>query len=94
LFEDHYPATPSLLERARNLAARLFDRPETTMPKERLTHCPETGRNLDGVDIRAHVDNLWPALDARDPRFVEARRRRDLLLAEAARRDADAPTKP
>lgn len=59
------------------------------MARTRLTHCPETGRNLDGIDIRAHVDNLWPNIDEKDPRFGEARRRRDLLLAEHAARQAE-----
>ena len=65
-----------------------------TMPKpDRINICPETGRSLDGLDIRAHVDHLWPQLDEKDPRFVEARKRRDALLAEAAARDLDARTR-
>jgi len=56
------------------------------MPDEILTHCPETGRDLTGVDCKAHADNLWPNLHETDPRFVEARRRRDLVIAEHERR--------
>jgi len=57
---------------------------------DRLTHCPETGRSLEGLDLRAYCNSLWPSIDEKDPRFVEARRRRDLLMAEAERREAEA----
>jgi len=60
------------------------------MAEKPLTHCPETGRDLADVDLRAHCNNLWPNLDDKDPRFVEARKRRDILLAEADRRDRSA----
>jgi hypothetical protein len=61
------------------------------MPGKKLTHCPETGRDLEGVDIRAHIQNLWPALDEKDKRFEQARERRRQLLEEAERREAHAP---
>jgi hypothetical protein len=57
------------------------------MAEKKLTHCPETNRDLEDVDIRAHCENLWPDLDAKDPRFEEARKRRAVLLAEAERRE-------
>lgn len=56
---------------------------------ERLTHCPETGTDLDKVDIRKHVITLWPTLDDRSHVPGDAMRRRDLLLDEADRRDED-----
>jgi len=53
--------------------------------------CPEYGIPLDeSVDLRARIEHLWPSMDERDPRFVEARKRRDILAAEAARREKNA----
>jgi len=52
-----------------------------------LMQCPETGRDLTGLDLRKHAAALWPNLDATDTRYEEARRRKKLLLDEAARRD-------
>lgn len=64
-----------------------------TLMTQRLTHCPETGKSLDGVNIRKHVQTLWPHLDATDSRFEEARRRKAKLLAEAELREAEAERK-
>jgi hypothetical protein len=58
------------------------------MEKKPLTHCPETGRDLTGINIRKHISHLWPNLDEKDPRFELARERRALLIAEAERREA------
>lgn len=61
------------------------------MPKsERINTCPETGISLFGVNILKLIQRLWPRLDNEDPRYVEARRRRDLLLDEHTAREADA----
>lgn len=49
---------------------------------DRITHCPETGIDLDTVDIEKHVKTLWPRLDEREPMYAEARRRRDHLMHE------------
>lgn len=43
--------------------------------------CPETGRDLAGVDLQAHADTLWPApLDERRPAHRTAILRRKKLL--------------
>lgn len=57
----------------------------------RLTHCPETGKSLDGINIRNHAENLWPhrALDKNNPLCAQAIERKAQLLAEADARDLD-----
>lgn len=49
---------------------------------DRLTHCPETGIDLDTVDIKKHVHTLWPTIDERQGAYAEAMRRRDHLMHE------------
>jgi hypothetical protein len=41
---------------ARRETLRLLAQSDTWVP----THCPETGRNLDGLDIVAHAQNVYP----------------------------------
>ncbi len=63
------------------------------MPKpERLTHCPETGRSLEGIDPRKHAANLWPELHKDTHKFTttEAYKRYSALIAEADARDEEA----
>jgi hypothetical protein len=62
------------------------------MPRTRLTTCPETGRPLDGLDIRAHCEHLWPANTPPNQLSKEAKERRDALLAEAESRDTERHT--
>jgi hypothetical protein len=61
----------------------------------RLTHCPETGKSLDGINIRNHAEHLWPArgLNSNDPKCAEAIKRKAALMAEADARDLDARKK-
>ena len=59
------------------------------MARYTLKRCPETGRDLTGVDIAAHIETLWPRLDEKDPRFAEARKRRGELLDEHAARQTE-----
>ncbi len=58
----------------------------------RLTHCPETGRSLEGIDPRKHAANLWPTIANNTDKKPnpEAVRRYNLLIAEADLRDAEA----
>jgi hypothetical protein len=65
---------------------------EEIMKEERLTHCPETGKSLDGIKLRAYAENNWPAaaLNANDPRCAEAIKRKKMILHEADLRDLDA----
>lgn len=42
--------------------------------------CPECGERLEGLNLQAHADHHWTDLDSRNPRNLEAERRRDLLL--------------
>lgn len=56
---------------------------------ERISTCPETGIDLNTVDILKHCKNLWPALDEREPAYAEARRRRDHLLHEYTARETE-----
>jgi len=45
--------------------------------------CPETGVSLDGLDVRAHAELLWPEKTL-DPRVhADAMRRRRLLIKYA-----------
>jgi hypothetical protein len=62
---------------------------------KRLTHCPETGRSLEGIDPRKHAANLWPTIAAgkRTEGDSEAYRRYMLLTIEADLRDAEAEDK-
>lgn len=56
---------------------------------ERIQNCPETGINLDSVNIPKHCKNLWGSLDEREPAYAEARRRRDHLMHEHAARETE-----
>lgn len=57
----------------------------------RLTHCPETGKSLNGINIRNHAENLWPSrgLNVNDPKCALAIERKNALLEEAKLRDLD-----
>lgn len=57
--------------------------------------CPETGKDLTGINLRKYAENLWPAraLDNNDPRCAEAIRRKKIVLAEADRQDMAARSK-
>ena len=48
-----------------------------------LTHCPETGRSLEGLDIAAHAANLWPHSLPLGSMSVEAREREAALYRAA-----------
>ena len=48
-----------------------------------LTHCPETGRSLEGLDIAAHAANLWPGSLPLGSLSVEAREREAALYRAA-----------
>ena len=48
-----------------------------------LTHCPETGRSLEGLDIAAHAANLWPGSLPLGSMSVEAREREAALYRAA-----------
>lgn len=62
----------------------------------RLTHCPETGIDLNTVGIRKHAERLWPSetlqASRNDPRTDLARERKAALLAEAEIREREAAT--
>lgn len=57
----------------------------------RLTHCPETGKSLDGINLRNYAENNWPSrsLNPNDPRCAEAIKRKAMILEEAAARELD-----
>lgn len=61
-------------------------------PEEAIANhrCPETGRSLRGIDVRAHCSDLYPFIDPNNPLYDEARKRQKLLLDYAARQDAAA----
>ena len=48
-----------------------------------LTHCPETGKALEGLDIAAHAANLWPGSLPLGSLSVEAREREAALYRAA-----------
>jgi hypothetical protein len=54
---------------------RLLAKSETAI----LTHCPETGVSLEGLDIAAHAANLWPHHAPLGSLSVEAREREAAL---------------
>lgn len=64
------------------------------MADKRLTHCPETGKSLDGINLRNYAENNWPSrgLNPNDPRCAEAIKRKNLILEEANLRELDART--
>jgi hypothetical protein len=51
-----------------------------------LTHCPETGISLDGIDCRKRALSLYPSIEAHAVPQNEAGRRFQLLMDEHARR--------
>ena len=56
----------------------------------RLTNCPDTGRNLDTVDIAKHCLTLWPSIDPQNVPNNEAGKRFTALMEEHARRKKEA----
>lgn len=63
--------------------------PARPASRKTLTHCPETGKSLEGIDIRGHVNHLWPENTPNTHMSLLARERRDAMLAEAAAREAE-----
>lgn len=57
-------------------------------PAQRVTAglCPETGHALDGRNIEAHIRDLWPNFDDRNPAHAEAAKRIKMLRAYASQR--------
>ena len=55
---------------------------------DELTHCPETGASLEGVDCRTRAISMWPSIEAHSIPNTEAGRRYQLLMDEHERRQA------
>lgn len=75
---DGLPEDPA--ERLETL--RLLAKSETWVP----THCPETGRSLDGVDPAKHAASLWPDVIPLSRMSEEALEREAALFRAAGRK--------
>lgn len=74
---DGLPSDP--LERREIL--RLLAKSDTWIP----THCPETGIDLDGVDVEAHALTIYPTVVPASRLSPEAREREAALYRRAGR---------
>ena len=75
---DGLPEDPA--ERLETL--RLLAKSETWVP----THCPETGRSLDGIDPAKHAASLWPDVIPLSRMSEEALEREAALFRAAGRK--------
>lgn len=64
-------------------------RANTRIQFERITHCPETNRDLNGLDIAKHARTLWPDDQRKNYMSDEAQRRFDLLMHEHQARETE-----
>lgn len=60
---------------------QLLSKSDTWVP----THCPETGKSLEGIDPAKHAQNLWPDVVPNNRMSDEAKEREAALYRAAGR---------